>query len=121
MSEQSPTSPDVALRAFLDVIASEAETNATFRNKLLTAIGAQIIFEGEDDIATADPVLLSVRYSEDAFRRIWGVLKAADLKALLVAKGLASKEDVKPLKKVPELLAVLWSRARERAEELGKI
>lgn len=121
MSEQSSTSPDVALRAFLDVVASEAEINAAFRNRLLAAIGAKVIFEGEDDIATADPVSLSVRYSEDAFRRIWGILKPADLKALLVAKGLASKEDVKPLKKAPELLGLLWSRSREKAEELGRV
>jgi hypothetical protein len=121
MSDQPVISPDVALRRFLEVIANEAAANTGFRNRLLQAVGVKVVFEGEDDIATADPVDLAQRYSEDAFKRIYGILKAPDLQSLMIGRGLATKDTfpVKPKKRVPELLALLWETARERADELA--
>ena len=117
-----PLSPDVALRRFLDVVADEATLNSAFRNRLLFAIGAPIMFEGSEDIATISPVEIAVRYEEDAFKRIYGTLKAPALKKLLVSFNLATTTDVGAKgMKVPEFIELLWTRARSRAEEDGRL
>ena len=116
-------SPDQALRRFLEVVADEAATNTRFRNRLLLAIGGPIIFAGQEDIATVDPVELAVRYDETTFKRIYNTMSAIELKAILKAPPkppLASANDVQGKAK-PALLTMLWSRARDRAEEKGRL
>jgi hypothetical protein len=116
-------SPDRALRRFLEVVNDEAATNTRFRNRLLFAIGGPVIFAGQEDLATVDPVELAVRYDEKTFQRIYNTMTAAELRAVLKAPPnppLASASDVQGKAK-PALLVMLWSRARDRAEEKGRL
>jgi hypothetical protein len=119
MSDSNPLAPDRALRKFLDVVADEAAANVAFRNRLLMALGTPVIFEGEEDVMGIDPVDLSTRRGEDSFRRIYGTLAVPQLKVVLGTAELATKADVKGLKK-PELIDMLWTRARDKAEARGR-
>lgn len=121
MSHEKPISPNASLRRFLDVIADEANMNAEFRNRLLLAIGVPVMFEGQDDLATVHPAELAVRYDEHTFKRIYGNLKGAALKKLLVSHNLASAAEAgaKGIK-VGDQVQLLWERARIRAEEDGR-
>jgi hypothetical protein len=123
MPDQNATSPDQALRNFLEVIADEAAVNTAFRNRLLMATGATVVFAGEEDLSTVDPVELVVRYDEATFRRIYNALSATQLKAVLQSRpnpALATSTDVRQKRK-PDLLDMLWERARDRAEEKGRL
>ena len=121
MPNEKPISPNVALRRFLDVVADEADMNAAFRNRLILALGVPVIFEGQDDLASVHPVELAVRYDEHTFKRIYGNLKGAALKKLLVAHKLASAAEAgaKGIK-VGDQVELLWERARLKAEEDGR-
>lgn len=118
MPNEKPISPNASLRAFLEVIADEADMNAAFRNRLLLAIGVPIIFEGQDDLATVHPAELAVRYDEHTFKRIYGNLKGAALKKILTSFNLASTVEAgaKGIR-VGDQVQLLWERARGRAEE----
>lgn len=122
MPNEKPISPNTALRAFLDVIADEADMNAAFRNRLLLAIGVPVIFEGQDDLASVSPVELAVRYDEHTFKRIYGNLKGAALKKILTGFNLASAAEAgaKGIK-VDQQVQLLWDRACIRAEEDGRV
>lgn len=123
MADTEITSPDIALRRFLEVVADEAAVNTTFRNRLLLATGARVLFAGEEDIATVDPVELAVRYDETTFKRIYSAMSPAQLKGILKARphpAFATASDVQGQAK-PALLEMLWSRARSRAEEKGRL
>lgn len=123
MKSPEQTSPDQALRRFLETVADEAATNVGFRNRLLLAIGSPVVFAGQEDIATVNPVELAVRYDEATFKRIYNTMSAAELKAVLKAPpkpALASASDLTGKAK-PALLAMLWNRAHDRAEEKGRI
>lgn len=122
MSNEKPISPNAALRRFLDVVADEADINAAFRNRLLLALDVPVIFEGQDDLATVHPMELAVRYDEHTFKRIYGTLKSAALKKILVERNLASAAEAgaKGIK-APQQVELLWDRARGRAEEDGRL
>lgn len=122
MSSEKPISPNAALRRFLDAVADEADMNAEFRNRLLLALDVPVIFEGQDDLATVHPVELVVRYDEHTFKRIYGTLKSAALKKILVERNLASAVEAgaKGIKG-PQQIELLWERARGRAEEDGRL
>lgn len=121
MPNEKPISPNAALRRFLDAVADEADINPTFRNRLLLALDVPVMFEGQDDLATVHPVELAVRYDEHTFKRIYGSLKSAALKKILVEHKLASAAEAgaKGIK-APQQVELLWDRARLRAEEDGR-
>lgn len=121
MSSQPPIAPDIALRKFLDVIAEEATINAAFRNRLLVSLGAPIMFEGADDLATISPVEVYVRYrDEGAFKRIYSTTKGPALRKVLTSSELATAADLPKTLKAPGLIDILWERASERAVEDGR-
>ena len=122
MPNEKPISPNAALRRFLDAVADEADMNPGFRNRLLLALDVPVIFEGQDDLATVHPLELAVRYDEHTFKRIYGQLKSAALKKILVERNLASAAEAgaKGIK-APQQIELLWERARGRAEEDGRL
>ncbi len=122
MPNEKPISPNAALRRLLGVVAEEADMNAAFRNRLLLALGVPVIFEGQDDLASVHPAELAARYDEHTFKRIYGALKSAALKKILVEHNLASAAEAgaKGIK-APQQVQLLWDRARGRAEEDGDL
>jgi hypothetical protein len=116
--EQVP--PQIALSRFLDAVRDEAAVNVSFRNRLISALALEVIIEGEEEISTLDPVSLCVAKSESAFRRIYEQLPPAKLKAVLLEAELAKKPDLTGQTK-PGLINMLYQRARNRAEERGRI
>lgn len=127
MSNLPPISPDKALSNFLRVIADEAQHNASFRNRLLFAMGNPILIEGQDDLTAIPPQELAVRYDEVTFKRIYTQLKLVGITKVLRTNNLATPADVKfpksvtPAKKLDQLLNMLWTRSRDRAEEEGRL
>ena len=127
MDSEKAISPDKALRRLLAVVADEAELNPRFRNRLLLSLQTPVYFEGQDDLASVDPVELVVRYDQETFFRVYTSLKAPALQRLLKETGLASKEDMifpkgtKAAEKVELLVDMLWKRANDRAEEQGRV
>lgn len=122
MSPGKPVSPNIALRRFLDAVADEADMNESFRNRLVLALGSPVIFEGQDDLVSVHPVELVVRYDEHTFKRIYSQLKGPALKKLLTQHNLASSAEAgaKGIK-ASQQVELLWERARNRAEEDGRL
>lgn len=125
MNTPKAISPDQALRRFLAVVAEEADMNSGFRNRLLLALGTPILFEGQDDLISVNPVELVIRYDADTFKRIYSSLKAPALQKVLKESGLATKDDltfpkgIKAADKVDRMLDMLFDRSKDRAAELG--
>ncbi|MEL6474742.1 MAG: hypothetical protein AAFQ21_11715 [Pseudomonadota bacterium] len=117
--------PDQALRKFFQVVMDEADHNASFRNRIALSLGFTIHIEGEEDLASMDPSEISQRYEEDAFKRIYGALKAPALAKLIKSHGLATADDLRfprgtrAPEKLERTLDMLWERARDRADEMG--
>ena len=110
--------PEVALARFLTAIQNQADVDPRFRNTLLLALGANIVFSGEDDLTTIEPHIVAARKDELSFRAIYSKLAAPKLRSILTKNGLASATDLRG-KSAPQMLDVLWSRSIARAEERG--
>jgi hypothetical protein len=118
--EKDALRPDQALRRFLDAVADEAAANHEFRNRLLFALGTPILFQGEEDIKTLDPVEMCGRKSEDEFVALYSSLTAAQIKRILTTHSLATTTDLRGVTAKDVLAAMLWKRARNRATERGR-
>lgn len=113
--------PAVALARFLTAIKNQADADPTFRNNLLLALGVTVVFQGENDLSSVEPHVVAARKDELQFRAIYGQLATAKLRALLTTKSkLASAADLRG-KTQPEMMDMLWDRAKSRAEERGLI
>lgn len=110
--------PDVALGRFLTAIQNQADIDPSFRNSLLLALGVTVVFEGENDLSSVEPHIVAARKDELAFRAIYGRLSGPKIRSLLTKSKLASTTDLRG-KTQEEMMNMLWSRARAKAEERG--
>ena len=111
-------SANLALKNFLNAVKDAAAESPTFRARLIDALGFTVLYEGDEQFAGANPTKQAGRWSEDAFTRIWKGATVAELRATLSEYDLATKEDIKGLRK-NELIALLYRRAKNQAEETG--
>lgn len=113
--------PHVALSRFLTAIKDQADVDPSFRNSLLLALGVTVYFEGEDELLNIEPHIIAARKDELQFRAIFGKLSGPKLRSVLTTKSkLASAADVRG-KSAGEMMDMLYTRARARAEERGLI
>ncbi len=103
------------LDAFFDVIRRKAADDTKFAHDLVEALGANVLFEGEDIVGIIDPVALVTKRDEARFKAIFADRTLKQLKAILTESNLAQPSEMTGLKK-PALLQLLYDGARAAAD-----
>lgn len=120
MREKSQSSPSEALERLFEVIRQEASANPTFARRMLDAVGAPVMFTGNDAAAAADPIVLAARTDYTAFREAFLTFTEAQLKKMLKGFGLATDEQVRNVTSRPRkdgYIDLLWNGAQRRHGE----
>lgn len=100
---------------FFAVVRRKAADDAKFAHDMVEALGANVLFEGEDIAGIMDPIALVTKREEDKFKAIFAEQSVKDLKATLTSSNLATASEMKGLKK-PDLLKLLYDGAKAAAE-----
>ncbi len=109
--------PTTALDNFFSVIRDRAVADPEFARSLCDAIGATVVFRGEEAANAVDPVM-EARHGVERFRETFLSFPAKDLKRLLKDYSLASPQDMKGKSKAPQLVDLLWERASQKLNDL---
>jgi hypothetical protein len=118
MSEAKQIDAGRALDQFFAIVREEALGNPRFAAKLTDALGYQVLFRGSEALPAVDPVLMAMQ-GQEAFRETFLTFKAAELKNLAKEFGLATAADLKPLKKVPPIVDLMWQGAAAKIRDRG--
>jgi hypothetical protein len=100
---------------FFGVIRRKAADDPKFAHDLVEALGANVLFEGEDIVGVVDPVVLVGKRDAERFRAIFADRSVAQLKAIMKANNLAETSEMTGLRK-PALLDLLYNSAKAAAE-----
>lgn len=103
------------LDAFFEVIRLKAADDAKFAHDLVEALGANVLFEGEDIVGIVDPVVLVTKRDEAKFKAIFADRTLAQLKTIMRGSNLAEPSEMAGLRK-PALLDLLYRSAQAAAE-----
>lgn len=103
------------LDAFYSVIRRKAADDPKFAYDLVEALGANVLFEGEDVVGVVDPVVLVAKRDEERFKAIFADRTVAQLKSIMRASNLAEASEMTGLRK-PALLSLLYESAKAAAE-----
>jgi hypothetical protein len=114
MNDKPAVPAEEALHRFLEAVEQEAKVNPAFKLRLVNAMGVQVVFSGEEDLEKVSARDLARRYDEATFRRLYGGLKPAQIKTILLAEpfALATREDLKGKTGKPALIDLLVARAK---------
>jgi hypothetical protein len=105
-----------ALDRFLEELRREFRANPEFAHRVVRALGASVTFESELAARLVNVRELAASGDEAGFHATLGRLSFAELKAVAKESNLATSVDMKGLSQ-PALLALLYSRARDKASE----
>lgn len=103
------------LDAFFDVIRRKAADDTKFAHQLVEALGANVLFEGEDIVGVVDPVVLVTKRDKERFKAIFADRTVAQLKTIMRGSNLAEASEMTGLRK-PALLDLLYDSAKAAAE-----
>jgi hypothetical protein len=120
MTEKQKVSPGDALSRLFDVIREEALANPRFAHRMLSAVGCQVVFVGDDAAKTADPILLAGSGDFSAFYETFSSFSEKDLKAMIGTFALGTAEDVKAIKgksKKPAYIDLMWEGAQAKLND----
>ena len=120
MTEKQKVSPGDALARLFDVIREEALANPRFAQRMLSAVGCQVVFVGDDAAKTADPILLAGSGDFTAFYETFSSFSETDLKGMIATFGLGTAEDVKAIKgkaKKSAYIDLIWAGAQAKLRD----
>lgn len=120
MSDRPKLSPDEALARIFDVIREEALANPKFAQRMLTAAGCQVVFQGADAAKTVDPIIVAGSGDYQAFYETFSTFPEKDIKAMLTGFNLATAADIKGVKgknKKPGFVDLLWQGAQAKLRD----
>lgn len=100
---------------FFGVIRRKAADDPKFAHDLVEALGANVLFEGEDIVGVVDPVVLVTKRDVAKFKAIFADRTVAQLKAIMKASNLAETSEMTGLRK-PDLLDLLYRSAMAAAD-----
>lgn len=100
---------------FFGVIRRKAADDTKFAHDLVEALGANVLFEGEDIVGIVDPVVLVGKRDAAKFRAIFADRSVAQIKSILKVNNLAETSQMTGLRK-PALLDLLYESAKAAAE-----
>ncbi|MEL7129237.1 MAG: hypothetical protein AAGK23_06800 [Pseudomonadota bacterium] len=104
------------LDRFFEELRLEIRSNPDLANRLVKAIGAEVVFEGSLAAKLINPRELAATKPEAAFRDAFSAMTAAEIRSVLKAHNLASTVDMKGLKP-PALIDMAYERALAKANE----
>ena len=116
MAENTRLDPVAYLDRFFDAIREEARTNPKFANRLVMAMGGQVVFEDETKSDVANPYILAANGTKSQFYSTFSKMKPGDLKRALKDYNLASTMDIRG-KTSGELVDMLYDRASLKVSE----
>lgn len=120
MSGKQKMTPAEALTSLFEVIREEAIANPNFARRMLSVMGVQVTFTGNDGAAAAaDPILVAAGSDYPAFREAFMTFSEKDLQAMIKNFALATPEDVKGVKKPkkPGFVDLMWDGAQRQLAE----
>ena len=94
----------------------EARQNPKFADRLVKAMGGQVVFEDEAKSAVANPYLLAGNSTKAHFYSVFAPMKTNELKKILRDHNLATPLDLRG-KSASQLLDMLYERARLKITE----
>lgn len=100
---------------FFGVIRRKAADDTKFAHDLVEALGANVLFEGEDVVGIVDPVVLVTKRDEAKFKAIFSDRTVAQLKTIMRGSNLAETSEMAGMRK-PALLELLYKSAQAAAE-----
>lgn len=120
MNDKPRLTPAEALDKLFEVIRDEALSNPNFARRMLGAVGCQVVFNGNDAVSSADPILVAATAEFPVFHEMFMTFAEKDLKALITNFNLATAEDVKNVKgkaKKPAYVQMMWDGAKRKLSE----
>jgi len=117
MSRDGPIDPAEALNSLFAIVREEEASNPSFARRLVQAMGATVIFRGDDAVLSVDPVLVAAS-GPDEFRRTFLSFTPKELKAIIKEYGLATAQDMKGKNKAPLLVDLMWQGATSKRRDL---
>ncbi len=76
------------------VIRRKAAEDSKFAHDLVEALGANVMFEGEDVVGVVDPVVLIRKRDEARFKAIFNERSVVQLRTLLKTNNLAEASEM---------------------------
>ena len=116
MAEDSRLDPVAYLDRMFDVIREEARQNPKFADRLVKAMGGQVVFADETKTSVANPYILAGSSSKANFYSVYASMKTNELKRVLRENNLATSLDMRG-KSSAQLLDMLYDRARTKISE----
>lgn len=104
------------LDRFFEELRSEVRANPAFANRLVKALGGQVVFDESRKGDILNPLVVAASETEDGFRRLFAGMSSSELRRMLKDYNLATAVDWRGLKQ-PALLELLIRRARDKVAE----
>ena len=126
MEPKHPIDPAEALDRFFSIVREEAFSNPKFGRRLVEAVGFNVVYRGDAATQVIDPVMVAMQGREE-FCRTFGSFSEKDIRKIGEAHGLlqkptgsgkAAKGSKQPKVPVPDLIAIMWDRAKQRVDDL---
>jgi len=116
MAEDPRLDPISFLDRFFDEIREEARSNPKFADRLVKALGGNVVFEDATKTDIANPYLLAANAKKSEFYTVFSSMKPSQLKRILKENNLATSIDVRG-KSPSQLLDMLYTRASLKVSE----
>lgn len=116
MAEDKRLDPVAYLDRFFDELRDEVRTNPKFANRLVKAMGGNVVFENATKSEIANPYILAANGDKSEFYSVFSPLKPSQIKKVLKDNNLATTVDVRG-KSPSELLDMLYDRASLKVSE----
>ncbi len=116
MAEDKRLDPVAYLDRFFDELRDEVRTNPKFANRLVKAMGGNVVFENATKSEIANPYILAANGDKSEFYSVFSPLKPSQIKKVLKDNNLATAVDVRG-KSPSELLDMLYDRASLKVSE----
>lgn len=104
------------LDRFFDELRDEVRANPRLASRLVKALGANVVFEGEVTAEVANPYVIAASGSKPRFYSIFSAMKVNQLKRVLRDNNLASALDMHG-KSPAQLVDMLYDRASQKVNE----
>jgi hypothetical protein len=109
-------SPDEALARVFEIILEEIADKPAVKRRILDALGAAVVFSGEEAKRAIDPVLLALKGYE-TFRKTLMSFEANDTKKI-VRHVLVDPAEMGAGVTLSEIVDLAWSRAEEKLDNV---
>ena len=116
MAKDKRLDPVAYLDRFFDEIRDEARNNPKFADRLVKALGAEVVFDDDLKKDVINPFILASNKTRAEFYAIFSPMKPAQLRKLMREHNLATSIDVRG-RSPSQLVDMLYDRATLKISE----